>query len=284
MTLVLRVVRWLATLPAIRSLTRVGPFLRLSFALRASLVDERARFAWNEIRPGARTEMYTLRGSAVAIAIRHKSPDVLVLDELYSQNEYVLPADVAQALPPAPRVVDLGANIGLFGAWIFTRFPDAEVVAMEPDPGNAAVHRLAIAANRTDRWRLVEGAAATAPGVLRLAAGSHATSHAARPNEEAIDVEAVDAFPFLEPADLIKIDIEGGEWALLADPRFRSLGAVALVLEYHADTSPEPDARPLVERLLDGAGFEVVAAGPESVYRTGVLWARSRKAARATSA
>jgi FkbM family methyltransferase len=279
MSLVLRLVRRLATLPVIRRLAREGPLLRFSFALRASLVRERARFAWNEVRPGSRTETYRLRDSGVSIAIRHKTPDVLVLDELISQHEYELPAEIEHCLPSAPRVADLGANIGLFGAWILGHFPDAEIVGIEPDPGNAAVHRLAIAANRNDRWRLVEAAASTAPGTLRLAAGTYATSHTARPGETAIEVNAVDAFPILEQTDLIKLDIEGGEWALIADPRFASLAASALVIEYHATDSPEPNARLLVERILRRAGFDIVEAGTESAYGTGVLWAMRRNAA-----
>lgn len=277
MKVVLRLVRRLATLPAIGRLTRFGPLLRLSFALRASLVEERRRFVWNEIRPGDRTETYRLRGSGIRVAIRHKTPDVMVLDELFSQREYEFPEEIERVLPPAPRVADLGANIGLFGAWILGRFPDAEIVGIEADPANAAVHRMTIAANGTDRWRLVEGAAATAPGVLRLAAGSHATSHAAGADEISLAVEAVDTFPFLEGADLIKIDIEGGEWALLQDPRFASLAAAALVLEYHAEASPEADARSLVERTLRRSGFDIVAIGPESPYATAVVWAKRKR-------
>lgn len=268
-------------LPGIRQLTRFGPLLRLSFALRASLVHERARFAWNELRPGARTKTYRLRESGVVIAIRHKTADILVLDELLSQREYEVPEEIRRGLPPAPRVVDLGANIGLFGAWILGRFPNAEITGVEADPGNAAVHRLAIAASGTDRWRLVEGAAATAPGVLRLAAGAHATSHEAAAGEAAIEVEAIDAFPLLERADLIKIDIEGGEWELLGDPRFATLAPAALVLEYHAAASPEADARSLVERILRRSGFKIVAAGPETVFGTGLVWASATRARRA---
>jgi FkbM family methyltransferase len=273
LNVLLRSIRRLATLPALRRLTRVGPLLRLSFALRASLVRERARFAWNEIRPGRRTETYHLRETGVGVAIRHKTPDVLVLDELYSQRVYEFPEEVERILPADPTIADLGANIGLFGAWILGRYPDASIVGIEADPANAAVHRLAIGANGTDRWRLVEAAAATSPGVLRLAAGSHATSHVAAQGENGIDVEAVDAFRFLELADLIKIDIEGGEWELLADPRFSSLPAVAVVLEYHADAAPEPDARSLVERTLRGCGFDATELGPESPYGTGNVWA-----------
>ena len=86
----------------------------------------------------------------VAIALRHHTGDVLVLDEIFSQLEYEPPRR-GQAgcsrLSGAPRVVDLGANIGLFGAWVLGRYPDATIVAVEADPANAAVHRRTIEAN-----------------------------------------------------------------------------------------------------------------------------------------
>ena len=45
-------------------------------------------------------------------------------------------------------------------------------------------------------------------------------------------------FPHLHDADLLKIDIEGGEWPLLTDARFGELKVPAIVLEYHAYDSP----------------------------------------------
>lgn len=275
-----RVVRRLATARGFRHLTRLQPLLRLSFALRASLVQERLRFAANELRRRPVTGVYRLRGSGVAIALRHHTGDVMVLDEIFSQREYQPPREVEvalSALPAAPRVVDLGANIGLFGAWTLARFPEATVVAVEADPDNAAVHRRAIEANGLDaRWRLVEAFASTAPGVIRFAAGHHATSHAAHREEEWLEVRALDVLPELVGADLIKIDIEGAEWDLLADPRFADTRPGVVVLEYHEEGCPGPDAPARAEQALRAAGLEVVPGGRKPQFGAGLLWAFAR--------
>ena len=241
--LAVRVVRRLATAPGFRHLTRFDPLLRLSFALRGSLVRERLRFAANELRRRPVTGVYHLRDSRVAIALRHHTGDVMVFDEIFSQHEYEPPHEVGGRamlrLPAAPRVVDLGANIGLFGAWVLGRFPEATIVAVEADPANAAIHRRTIEANGlAARWRLVEGFASTAPGVVRFAAGKHATSHAADGGEDGLEVPAVDVLPELDAADLVKIDIEGAEWDLLADPRFGRTRPRVVVLEYHEEGCP----------------------------------------------
>ena len=48
------------------------------------------------------------------------------------------------------------------------------------------------------------------------------------------------------------MDIEGGEWEILGDPRFEELGLTALALEYHPDQAPGADPRALRSRLYAG--------------------------------
>ena len=49
----------------------------------------------------------------------------------------------------------------------------------------------------------------------------------------------VDVFATLEGhVALLKIDIEGAEWAILEDPRLAALDAEAIVLEWHAMGCP----------------------------------------------
>jgi FkbM family methyltransferase len=266
-SLLLRAVRRLATAPLFRRLTSVGPLLRLSFALRASLVRERRRFLRNELGRKPATAVYRLRESGVAVAIRHHTGDVMVLDEIFSQGEYRPPPGVV--LPNVASAVDLGANIGLFGAWLLGRFPKAHVAAYEPDPGNAAVHRLAIEANGlTDQWRLVDAFAGTRAGTTSFAAGLHAVSH----EGEGIEVPVVDVLPVLADADLIKIDVEGAEWPILADPRLREVQAQVVILEYHAEGCPDPDPAAAAERALVDASFVVHHAARKPAFGAGILW------------
>jgi FkbM family methyltransferase len=263
----LATVRRLATAPLFRRLTTVTPLLRLSFALRALLVRERGRFVRNELRRQAVTAVYSLRESGVAVAIRHHSGDVMVLDEIFGQREYEPPPGVA--LRDVERAVDLGANIGLFGAWLLGRFPDTRIVAYEADPGNAAVHRLALEANDlADQWRLVEAFAGVAQGTTHFVSGLHAVSH----EGDGIEVPVVDVLPELAKADLVKIDIEGAEWPILADVRFRELEAPIVVLEYHADESRGPDPPSAAERLLTDAGYRVHHSGRKPAFGAGIVW------------
>jgi FkbM family methyltransferase len=272
---VLRPVRWLATAPLFRRLTTVTPLVRLSFALRASLVREHLRFVQNELRPGPVTATYRLRESSIAVALRHHGGDVMALDELFSQQEYKLPPPVERTLKTKTEplnVVDLGANIGLFGAWLLGRFPAAQIIGFEADPSNAAVHRLTIEANGLgERWRLVEAFAGTHAGTTRFVPGLFGVSREAE-GQEGIEVPGVDVLPDLLGADLVKVDIEGAEWPILADLRFRELRARAVVLEYHAWGCPADDPRALAEQALRAGGYDLVHAGQKPAFGAGVLW------------
>jgi FkbM family methyltransferase len=271
----LRLVRRLATAPGFRRLTSVSPLLRVSFALRGTLVRSPLRFALNELRPGEVTASYRLREGEVSIVLRHHTPDVLVLDEVFSQREYEFPPAVRAVLDKAAsplRIVDLGANIGLFGAFALTRYPHASIVAFEPDPANAAIHARTIEANQTAHWTLVQAAAAAAPGTMRFSSDDFTRSHAARAGEDAIDVAAEDVLPRIREADLVKIDIEGGEWALFGDARFAETEARVVVVEYHPESCPDSDPQAEAERALVGAGFEVSRGPATPEFGTGVLW------------
>jgi FkbM family methyltransferase len=273
----LALVRRLATLPGLRRLTRFELVLRVSFALRAVLVTERLRFAFNELRPGKQVSTYSLRRTGVRVSIRHHTPDVLILDEVFSQDPYEPPEAAAAALARLERplrVLDLGANIGLFGAWVLGRFPVESIHAIEPDAENAAIHELTVEANGSGaKWQLTRAFAAERAGTVRFHAGEFTTSRLAAPGEEAVSVPAIDVLPLLAEVDLAKLDVEGAEWPIILDDRFRSSATSAVVLEYHESTSPEQDARALAERVLGEAGYSVALTGADPNLGTGLIWA-----------
>lgn len=277
MNVVLSAVRKVAALPLVSGLTRFGPLLRVTFALRGTLVTETLRFALNELRPGERRATYSLRESGVRVTLRHHTPDVLILDEIYSQGEYEPPdaATVAlRSLGRPIRVLDLGANIGLFGAWVLGRFPVESIHGFEPDPANAEVHEDTIAANAgRSNWSLTKACAAASTGKVQFHAGEFTLSHLASADEEGISLPAVDVLPMMGEVDLVKLDIEGAEWEILLDGRFTSCAPHSLVLEYHQEASPEPDPRALAERVLRDAGFVVQQTNADPGFGTGLIWA-----------
>ncbi len=275
----IRLLRRLAATGALRTLlTRPRVERVVATLLRSTTVHESAAFAVRELLRPPAVAPYRLRSSGRRVYVRHRTPDVPTLDEVFYTRVYELPAPVATALRARgrpPEVVDLGANIGLFGVFVLERFPHASITAFEPDRWNAAILRQCARANGASAtWRLVEAAASNRSGTLPFSSGRYSLSKIAVPGDgsDYEHVAAVDVFPYLASADLIKMDIEGGEWPILADPRFAALSLTALVLEYHRYLCPEDDPHRAATRFLAQAGYHchTVAAVPDG---HGLLWA-----------
>jgi FkbM family methyltransferase len=278
-----RLRRSLGASPVVRRITDSQPIGRvIAAAAHGRLVRPSLAYTVRELSGAHRTARYRLRYGDRVVHLRHNTTDASILDEIFLQRIYEPPPAVdarLNALRRPLRIADLGANAGLFGAFAFERWPVARLLALEPHPQNAALLRRTIAANGLqDRWTLIEACAYTTDTRLPFAVGHFSDSHVRAglgPDDEL--VAAIDVFPLLADIDLIKIDIEGGEWALLADPRLPRAPATAIAIEYHPHLAPGPDARASAVAALTQAGYDVheVFHDPRG---HGMLWACARAA------
>jgi FkbM family methyltransferase len=247
---------------------RVEPATAL--LLRARTVRQAPAFVLRELRGGGRRATYDVRSAPVRIVVRHGVGDAPTVGEVFHEHDYEPPAALDAVLDPE-TILDLGANIGLFGAFAAARWPRARISAYEPDPANADVCRECIAANRLEhRWALTTAAAANRAGELRFHASGDALSHAGEGGN--LVVEARDVLGEIAAADLVKMDVEGGEWEILRDPRFAASPPRAIVLEYPPHPSA-PEPRAAVERLLRDAGLDRQAPIFHRGDGHGMLWA-----------
>jgi FkbM family methyltransferase len=248
----------------------------------ASAVSPAGGFVAGQLR-ARQSGSYRLRTSGLAVTLRHRSRDIDILNEIFGGtggiNAYAPPEALSAVLGAAdpPRVMDLGANIGLFGLYVLGRWPSAQITAFEPDPDNAALLEQTIAANGLEQqWQVRREACSNRRGVVAFASGRLSESRIAEPGEPStIEVPTGDLFENDHDVDLMKIDVEGGEWAILTDPRLASLKARAVVLEWHAAGCPEPDPHAAAIRLLGDAGYEPILDLSETHGAAwNVLWAR----------
>ncbi len=236
---------------------------------RAVRLKPSVRFLWRELV--VRQEVmkrYQLRGTGQPLHLRHRTQDLTGFTEVFVRRNYDFPPAIEATLQevPAPlRAVDLGANIGLFGVRLLAQTPDAEIIAVEPDPANAEVLEATIArSDAVARWSVIQACAGITDGTVPFRAGGFLESRVA---DDGIPFPAIDIFPVLRSADVIKIDIEGAERAILADARFADLTARVLSLEYHP-----PHTRPEITKLLASAGYSVEPF-VERLPGYGELWA-----------
>jgi FkbM family methyltransferase len=105
---------------------RLGSFVRYS---RAVGISQTARFAVCEVLKIRRT--FDVRFARVTLRCRTCSTDLRVAVECLSDREY----DAVECNNPSV-IFDLGAYIGASTAFFATEYPDALVVAVEPEAGN----------------------------------------------------------------------------------------------------------------------------------------------------
>lgn len=239
-----------------RALGGTRPMLPIAARLLcARTVEESPTFLIRDAYRPAGVHRYRLRENGLEVPIRHAANDGATLAEVFYRHDYRPPNEVIGPLGEPASILDLGANIGLFGLYAAPLWPRAEIVAYEADPANVSVHEIAIAANGlTGRWHVVPAAAGAHEGDVTLASGramgSFVTAPGVDPGVPTIEVPMLDVMSEIAASDLVKVDIEGGEWEILGDPRFRRSPPRVLVLEYHPHLCPSDDPRAAAESAL----------------------------------
>jgi FkbM family methyltransferase len=233
--------------------------------------------AWAALMRGSGNVFtYRLRADGRKIVIRHGTVDVFFIWELLDQRAYAIPAaarDALEGLARPIRLVDLGANIGLAARFFDGELSIDSVTAYEPVASNLAMLERNRAADPSGPcWRIVKAAAFTRDDEVSFTTVASGGRMRTEVDGQTARVPARDVFPDLAAADLLKMDIEGGEWPILQDPRLRGTPLRAIVLEFHPWGCPEPDPEACARRLLEQAGFTV---GPAELAGPGVgiLWA-----------
>lgn len=112
-----------------------------------------------------------------------------------------------------PLIIDCGANIGLSGVWYARQFPEAKIIAIEPDHSNLEIasRNLAAYPNVT----LVDGAVWNTPSPLWIVnPDAEPWAFQVEEGDGPIAGFTIDQLSDGKPILIVKIDIEGAEKAL----------------------------------------------------------------------
>ncbi len=177
--------------------------------------------------------------------LRVNTSDIPTCEQLFKDHEY----DFTVATPPR-TIVDAGANIGLVSIYFANQWPEAKIIAIEPEmsnfamlqkntapyanihPVNAALWNQDSHINLIDtglgNWSFMtedDGAPARLPG------------HVVHPIK-ALTVDTVLERFELDKIDIFKIDIEGAEKEVFADTSSWIDKVDAMIIELHENMKP----------------------------------------------
>jgi FkbM family methyltransferase len=174
------------------------------------------RHGWPEFWPVIRIKVpgYDLR-----VYARTGTSDCAVLEQIFFEREY----KPLENLGDVRAIIDCGANVGYSSLYFLNRYPRARVVAVEPDPDNAAMWQRNLA-RYGNRAQLIVSGVWSHAGRLALVRGEYGDGRAwatqvrevAAGEPDAADSFAATDIPSLLSlaggfADILKVDIERSE-------------------------------------------------------------------------
>ncbi len=167
-----------------------------------------------------------------------------------------------------PFIIDAGAHVGVATHYFKHRYPRARVLALEANPATFALLRENISHNCLDNVQALHAALAPVAGTIPFYAsgsdeepGSWGDSVIQQPWHEGdqaaqIQVPAITLSSLLtEPVDLLKLDIEGLETAVLEEAAPRLQVVRRVILEFHGTRHNPGNSISRLTDILRETGF-----------------------------
>jgi FkbM family methyltransferase len=172
---------------------------------------------------------------------------------------FVLGSLAFETTATAPRILDCGANVGLASLFYKRRYPAARITAFEADPAIAALLAHNLRANGAADVEVVAAAVWTEAGEISFQADGADAGAVVSSGDERSAVVRVPAIRLAdrlagERIDLLKLDIEGAEVAVLADCADTLQNVNAILLEVH-EFDPDRRTCPGLLQWLGSCGF-----------------------------
>ena len=150
------------------------------------------------------------------IYLRLKTSDLNAYDKIFLQNDYDFPVNSVPSV-----IVDAGANIGFASIYFARRYPNAKIIAIEPELSNFKLLEKNVRPLKNITpvhaalWREDTTMDVVDPGIghwgFQVAANGDAGSAARIEKVEALSIPTLMRRYGLDWIDILKVDIEGAE-------------------------------------------------------------------------
>lgn len=163
-----------------------------------------------------------------------------------------------ETLSIIPVIIDCGANIGISSLYFKTIYPNATLIAFEPDESLAEIFQKNMVQNGVTNFTLHKAAVWTENGFISFNnMGSEASSIDVSGNSSAtvptVNLALILAeYPII---DLLKIDIEGAEYPVIQDIAHELKRVQNLFIEYHG-LATETYKLETILSIVSEAGFK----------------------------
>lgn len=211
----------------------------------------------------------TMPNVRTPVAFRAQTSDLSNMRQIFLNRDYGF------EIAPAPRrILDLGAYCGYAALYFANRYPSATIMCVEPSASNFAILTMNTVHYHT--IRRTHGASWSRAGslalVTRIGGGNWGSVFAEREGDAGERVRAYTVQELLNAADwagadLIKVDIEGGELEVFSDPSAGRWIAGASCISVETHDRFKPGSAAAVEAAISADQFDRTWSGEFVVYR-----------------
>lgn len=210
-----------------------------------------------------------LQGYRSPLYYRENTSDADVINQVFVRREYECIAHE----PNVSMIIDCGANIGCTSYFLLHHYPDARLIAVEPDAGNMAVCRRNLRPF-AGRVTFVQAGVWSTPDPLRVVQGAFRDGRewsfqvrpvvaGEKPDFVGTSIESLLAADGASKVDILKIDIEGAETEIFREGHDGWLeNARLLAIELHG-----PECERAFASALSQYQWEIRRSGELTICR-----------------
>lgn len=208
-------------------------------------------------------QLTTIDRDGFKISFANEEEFELIYNDVFVATDYEFSCDTDR-----PLIIDAGAHIGLATLFFKRKYPEARIVALEPNPVTFAILERNIQQNHLEDVQLVQAALATGAGLtpyhisgdtdLPWTWGDSVVRNAwaSEDSTREVSVPAVTLSSFLtQRIDLLKLDVEGLEVAVLSEAAPRLKVVDQLIAEFHGSRTNPTNSPDRMLLLLRENGF-----------------------------
>jgi FkbM family methyltransferase len=187
------------------------------------------------------------------------------IDEIFLQELYKINFDKA-----SPLIIDCGAHIGVSVLYLKIKYPDAEIIAFEPDSINFDILSKNVANSNFNHISLRKEAVWIETTELNFISDGNMSSKIATDTENGNQslTNAVRLKDLLNrKVDFLKLDVEGAEYQIIEDIKEELNWVDYLFIEYHGSFRQNDELNRLLQ-IVSNAGFRYYIKEANLCYET----------------
>jgi FkbM family methyltransferase len=212
------------------------------------------------------------------IIVRRGDSDFATVRQIFMWRNYAVDSrpfeeriarryDAILATGGVPVIIDAGANIGMASLWFRSLYPEAVILAVEPDHGTVEILRQNLAAH--GKVKVVEAAIGAEPGFAALSKPGQSWSVQTERADSGCPIVTINELvasidrgvPFI-----VKVDIEGFENELFSKNLDWLDDAFAVFIELHDGMFPGRQTSRSFQKAMAAQEFEILMRGENLVY------------------